>query len=331
MGEQHLPAERIGVTVGKFNPPHLGHLHLVETAAQEVDRLFLLLCDRPDQTLPAEQRRRWLVDSAPTNVAVIVTPDDLPEANEPWAARALHLLPRRPDVAFTSEPWGSGWAAAMGAEHRSVDERRDRHPISGTALRESLGEHFEWLVPAARAELARRVVLVGAESTGKTTLADALARELGTVWVPEYGRWYWEGRRHLPDQSWSTDEFRRIARAQRSLEHDLARRSRRGLVVNDTDALVTAVWHERYLDRRDAELDAMVEPPDLYLVCCPDFDWVQDGTRESHVEREGMHAAMLARAEASGAAVAVLTGSHDERIALALALIHPLTVHPRLV
>jgi nicotinamide riboside kinase len=58
-----------------------------------------------------------------------------------------------------------------------------------------------------RAGLARRVVVIGAESTGKTTLAQALAENLGTVWVPEYGRWYWEGRRCLADQEWDTGEF----------------------------------------------------------------------------------------------------------------------------
>ena len=87
----------------------------------------------------------------------------------------------------------------MGARHHSVDARRTTFPISGTALRAELGAHFAWLVPAARAELARRIVLVGAESTGKTTMAEELAAELGSVWVPEHGRWYWEGRRYRAD------------------------------------------------------------------------------------------------------------------------------------
>lgn len=73
-----------GVTIGKFNPPHLGHLHLIQRAASLVQQLFVVLCDRADQTIPAELRRSWLVDAAPSNVTVLVTPDDLPEASEPW-------------------------------------------------------------------------------------------------------------------------------------------------------------------------------------------------------------------------------------------------------
>ncbi len=320
----------VGVVVGKFNPPHLGHLHLIEQGAAHVGRLYVLLCDRLDQSIAVDRREAWLRDAAPENVTVIVTPDDPPAANEPWAQRALDVLPERPDVAFTSEEWGPGWAELMGARHVMIDHGRESFPISGAELRADLRARFDWLVPAARADLAKRVVLVGAESTGKSTLAEALAQALGTVWVPEHGRWYWEGRRHLVDQSWTSDEFQRIARAQRRLEDDLARRAYQGVVIADTDALVTAVWHERYLGWSDDELDALAAEvcPDLYLVCAPDFEWVQDGTRESPAHRQAMHESVLRRTDASRAQVAVLSGSPDARLAEALSLIEPLTDFP---
>ncbi|MDH3261402.1 MAG: AAA family ATPase [Acidimicrobiia bacterium] len=323
----------VGVTVGKFNPPHLGHLHLIETAAAQVDHLYVMLGDRPDQTIPAHRRRAWLEDAVPANVTILVTRDDLPPANKPWAERALEVLPDRPDLAFTSEPWGDGWAELMGAAHVPVDLDRTLFPISAEVLRADLGANFHWLIPAARAELARRVVVIGAESTGKTTLAQALANSLGTVWVPEYGRWYWEGRRYLADQRWDTDEFRRIAAAQRSLEADLARRAAHGVVVSDTDALVTAVWHDRYLGFSDPDSEAGLEEarPDLYLLCSPDFEWVQDGTRESNHRRVSMHQAMAERARASGADVVVLTGPPEQRLERALELVRPLTVFPKLI
>lgn len=326
------PLRPVGVTIGKFNPPHLGHLHLIRRAAGEVDRLFVVLCDRADQTIRGDERRSWLQRDAPKNATFIVTPDDLPEASEPWARRVLALLPDPPDLAFTSEPWGPEWAALMGAEHVAVDELRTAFPISGTEVRADLGGAFQWLVPSARVALAHRVVLIGAESTGKSTMAEALAREFHTVWVPEHGRWYWEGRRYLLDQSWSSDELRRIGAAQRRLAADLARRSPNGLVVEDTDTLVTAVWHERYLGSADPELDTMASEalPDLYLMCAPDFEWVQDGTRESKDHRREMHGRMLSRAEASGRPVAVLQGTHEERLVQAVTLVRPLLSFPEL-
>ena len=324
---------RCGVVVGKFNPPHLGHLHLIEQGAALVERLFVLLCDRPDQSIPVELRRQWLEDVVPANVSVLVTPDDLPAANEPWALRALEVLPEPPVLAFTSEEWGAGWAALMGAEHVMVDLERTAFPVSGTAMRADLRANFESLVPSARAGLARRVVVIGAEASGKSTLAEGLAAELGTVWVPEHGRWYWEGRRYLGDQSWSSDEFVRIAHAQRRLEADLARKASRGVVVADTDALVTAVWHERYVGSANPKLDALAKGwvPDLYLVCRPDFGWVQDGTRESESLRDEMQASMEQRAHASGVEVVVLSGPHEQRLAKALAAIDAVTEFEELI
>lgn len=327
------PEAAIGVVVGKFNPPHLGHLHLIRTGARLVDRLFVLLCDRPDQTFSAQQRCRWLVDAVPENVTILITPDNLPVANGPWAERTLEILPTPPNLAFTSEEWGDGWAELMGARHHLVDPDRSAFPISGAALRADLGGNFGWLVPAARAELTRRVVVIGSESTGKSTLAKALAAEMRTVWVPEHGRWYWEGRRHRIDQSWSTDEFRRIARAQRRLEDDLARLSPNGVIVADTNALVTAVWHERYIGVADPSLDAEAadRDPDLYLLCGDEFDWIQDGTRESGQHRARMQQRIEERARASGVPVVHLAGTHEKRMQTALGAIHALTVFPSYV
>ncbi len=62
----------------------------------------------------------------------------------------------------------------------------------------------------------------------------------------------------------------------------------------------------------------------------PDFDWVQDGTRESDHQRHWMHQAMAGRARASGAEVAVLTGPPEQRLDRALELVRPLTVFPTL-
>jgi NadR type nicotinamide-nucleotide adenylyltransferase len=182
---------RLGVSVGKFNPPHLGHLLLLTAAAARCDELHVLVGRRPGQALDAADRAAWLADALPDHVRFHVTDEDIPEAPGPWAAHALELLPRRPDVAFTSEAYGAPWAAAMGCAHEPVDPSRSRVPTSGTALRADLRGGFALLVPAARAALARRVVLVGAESTGKSTLADALAAALRTTAAPEHGRTYW--------------------------------------------------------------------------------------------------------------------------------------------
>jgi hypothetical protein len=66
------------------------------------------------------------------------------------------------------------------------------YPISGTAVRSNPLGCWDFLEPPVRAWYAKRICLVGAESTGKTTLAQMLAERYQTVWVPEYGREYSE-------------------------------------------------------------------------------------------------------------------------------------------
>jgi NadR type nicotinamide-nucleotide adenylyltransferase len=324
--------DQIGVAVGKFNPPHLGHVHLITTGALEVDHLHVILADRPDQTIPASDRAAWLADALPDNVTIIVTPDDLPLTNEAWARRAIELLPEPPTVAFTSEPWGPGWAEAMRARHVSIDVERAAAPISSTVLRADLRSNFEWLVPAARAGLARRVVVAGAESTGKTTLAHALAEHHSTVWVPEYGRLYWEGRRHTDNEGWTADEFTHIAETHHAVADRIARRAANGLVVLDTDALVTDVWRRRYLGDGDESLVGLAtsRPPDLYLVCAPDFAWVQDGSRESEQHRSAMHDHTLKAIASTGVHSVILEGDAQRRLTHAIELVDELTTYPAL-
>jgi HTH-type transcriptional regulator, transcriptional repressor of NAD biosynthesis genes len=311
-----------GACIGKFNPPHLGHAHLIASAAASCDELHVLVCDRADQTIRGSDRAAWLADIAPRHVRFHVTADDLPDAPGPWAERTLDLL-GPVDAVFTSEAYGPAWAQEMGAQHVAVDPQRGAFPTSGSALRRDLSGNFTWLVPAARAALARRVVLVGAESTGKSTLARDLADHLGEVWVPEHGRTYCDGHLHLRDQAWTSAEFRHIARVQTEMIDTLARRSQTGLVLADTDALVTAVWHQRYRGHDDPELEALATArvPALYLLCAPDLPWVQDGTRESRAHRLAMHDELVRRTLRSGAEVVEIAGHGRARLDAALTAI----------
>ena len=95
------------------------------------------------------------------------------------------------------------------------------------------------------ADDVKRICLLGAESTGKTTLARSLAAAYGTVWNPEYGRPYTELGRD-PDAPWTSAEFTHIARIQCWYEDCLAGSARRALFC-DTDAFTTALFHEVYL------------------------------------------------------------------------------------
>jgi len=169
-----------------------------------------------------------------------------PDDSALWARLTIGWLGQAPDVVFTSERYGEAYAHYLGCRHVLVDLERPRVPCSGTAVRAAPLGCWHYLAPCVRAHYARRVCVLGAESTGTTTLARALARRYRTKWVPEYGREYWIGKHAAGESAWSTGEFIHIAQEQARREDQMAREANR-LLVLDTDAFATGIWHERYL------------------------------------------------------------------------------------
>lgn len=130
-----------------------------------------------------------------------------------------------------------------------------------------------------------RIVLTGAECTGKTTLAKALSGYYGAPWTGEFVRDYTAGlKRPL-----SEDDLEPIARGQLALE-DSVLRSGGPLAIHDTNLFSSILYAKHYFDR---ELDWVNEAflqrhYTLYLLCTPEgITWKPDpGQRESPEARE---------------------------------------------
>ncbi len=301
----------IGLIVGKFYPPHAGHHHLIETGLAHCGTLHVLVGDNPAEAIPARDRADWLREIHPA-ARVHLVHDRYPEAPGPWADAARRILGRAPDVVFTSEDYGAPFAAALGCRHHPVDPARSRFPVSGTQVRHDPLAAWEFLRPPVRAALARRVVLIGAESTGKTALAARLAARFQTTWIPEYGRTYAEALPDLFSHPWQRHDFERIAAGQLELQ-DAGLRSCDRLLIEDTDTLATAVWQERYTGNFHHGLMRRLRLPHLYLLCTPDTPFVQDGTRDGEQIRGWMDRRFVEVLEGAGAAWARISGGWEER------------------
>lgn len=162
-----------------------------------------------------------------------------------------------------------------------------------------------------------RVRLLGGESTGKSTLADLLARRFTTAWVLEWGRPYSDPKDHS-GEPWTTADFIEIARRQNELEDITAFRAERVLFC-DTDALTTGIWHVEYLGRRDPGVEALgaARHYDLSLLLEPDIPWRQDGMRDSDQARRRQQAALQERLAELGQTATAIGGGVDERLASA--------------
>ncbi|MBA4372996.1 MAG: histidine kinase [Thermodesulfovibrio sp.] len=322
---------RTGVVVGKFYPPHRGHHFLIETASAQCEILFVLVCWKPEQSVPIDIRVACIREVHP-EVKVLAVEDILADDDTPgWAAYTVQLLGSAPDAVFTSEDYGEGYARAMGAKHVMLDRHRLTYPCSGTMLRNNPLEYLKWVTPCIRAFYVKRVCIVGAESTGKTTLAQKLAEHYQTNWVPEYGREYcvekWKDG-NITDV-WVSEEFVAIAKEQGRRE-DHAARSANKVLICDTDPFATSIWHERYLNNRSIEVETIANNRryDLYVLTGDEIPFVQDGLRDGEHIRHWMHKRFIAALTEKNRQWVLVTGEFSARISLAVRYIDEILEAP---
>jgi NadR type nicotinamide-nucleotide adenylyltransferase len=160
----------------------------------------------------------------------------------------------------------------------------------------------------------KRIAILGAESTGKSTLAPALAARYGTLWVPEYLREFVETQNRVPFE----DDQLAIARTQLAREEAMAAMPEaRRFLFCDTTPLLTAVYSRIYWGRVPPELLALEERHDYAatLVAGLDLPWVPDGLqRESEEVRKQVHECLLAVLRERGIPFTLLEGDLPQRM-----------------
>lgn len=348
-----------GLVIGKFFPLHEGHLALVQAAAEESDAVTVVIMGSALESVGLARRAGWLrggiaADPRLAGVEVVAIPCDAPveygtdiawNANVVLMEAALSAAGRPvPTTVFSSEPYGAELARRLGAHHRAFDPPRARCPISGTAARDDLVGGWARVAPSARLDLATRVIVVGAESTGTTTLARDLVehyRSHGFTSMPfvgEYGRDFtYELHREtserlgrdasMDDLVWLPEHFARIARRQTELEQAAALAC--PLVIADTDALATELWERRYLGSTSPAThhagSTAAPRRDVYLVTDHvGVPFEDDGWRDGEHLRAEMTAWFMAELTRRGHSWVPLRGGRAERLRYAVRLVDAL-------
>jgi NadR type nicotinamide-nucleotide adenylyltransferase len=146
-------------------------------------------------------------------------------------------------------------------------------------------------------------------------LAQALAAHFNVEAVAEYGREYCE----IHGTDLTMDDLIEIGRMQTDLIAQARSRAAR-LVIADTDALMTAVWADMMLGRRDPWFARWNEPADLYLLLDIDLPFITDELRLYGGEADRRHFFDLCKAELEtrGVRWRLVSGSGDARLANAL-------------
>jgi NadR type nicotinamide-nucleotide adenylyltransferase len=320
-----------GLVVGKFAPLHLGHEHAIRAALAACDHVVLLSYSRPEfPGCEPERRAAWLAARFPETTRIVLdgATEPLPENDEPddthraFCAAVLrrHAVPAI-DAVFSSEGYGAGFAADLArcqgrpVAHVTVDPDRRTVAISGTELRADVHGLRHFLAPAVYGSFVKRVALLGGESTGKSTLAAALADALGTLHVAEFGRELWDRK----GGALAFDDLLAIASEQiRREEAALVDPGTHRFLICDTTPLTTLFYSLEMFGRADPRLRELARRPYHHLLlCADDFPFRQDGTRRDPAFRS--KGQRWYRGQLAGLAHTEVTGGVRNRICQARA------------
>jgi HTH-type transcriptional regulator, transcriptional repressor of NAD biosynthesis genes len=309
---------RNGLVVGKFAPPHKGHQLLLETALSRCEHVTVLVYSNPDfPTMPSKTRASWIQELYPN--ARVLVPENVPhnDANDftqrEFVKKFLEQEKISIDAVFTSEHYGAGFAAHLGVHHVLIDLERIKTPISGTRVRQNVHANRAMLDPRIYRYFVQKIVFMGAESTGKSTLTEALAKKYQTKFVAEYGREVWMQKNGMLELA----DYVHIATHHRELEDVALLTSNRFLFV-DTNAITTMFWCYAYEGNGLPELTALARAAetryDHVFVCNDDIPFVQDGWRDDAIWRSRQQSLILYDLTVRGVLYTLVSGSLEERL-----------------
>ncbi|MCZ8523151.1 MULTISPECIES: AAA family ATPase [Paenibacillus] len=284
----------LGLTLGKFAPLHKGHQYMIETGLRETHHLIVVIYDCPETTdIPLTVRAGWIRRLYPQAEVIEAWNGPAETGYTPRIEKLqedyiLGLLGgRRVTHFYSSEPYGGHMSRRLGAVNRQVDPDRAAYPVSGTAVRQQPYEHRALVDGLVYRDLITRVVLLGAPSTGKTTLTAALAAARGTVWMPEYGREYWAA--HQQDRRLTPGQLVELAEGHLEREEKLACEAD-GVLFTDTNAVTTYLfsldYHGMALPRLEELARKAASAYDLVFLCGDDIPYDDTWDRSGEVHRE---------------------------------------------
>lgn len=312
-----------GLVIGKFMPPHKGHLELIKFAFRRCEKLIVAVCSRPEEPIAGKLRYQWMKEmfNDHKNITIAQIKKDLPQDREPshlasraWA-RYLGKRFENIDVMFSSEIYGRWVGKYMGVDHVMFDLERKKIPVSATQIRRDPFKHWEYIPSVVKPYFVKKICIYGPESTGKSTLAEQLAEHYKTVFVPEYARGYIE--RHGNKFSYKDMEI--VAKRQAELEKEMAEQADK-LLFCDTDSITTLIYSRHYFRKASKIVKKLADKKryELYLFMKTDIPWVDDPQRDLGGRREEFEGIFKRELARRNIPFVTITGKGRARLDLAI-------------
>lgn len=332
----------VGFYGGKFLPLHQGHVYSIVKASSMVDQLYVVLshsekrdrklCDDSEfPYIPSRIRLRWLsqVTKNMANVKVIEVEDDAGDEDYDWKEGSLKIreaIRTKINFVFSSEQNYESIFQELYPEATQfiIDENREHFPISATDIRsKGVFHYWDYIPQVVKPHFIKRVVILGTESCGKSTLTRNLAMMFNTTYVEEYGRTFCEDLGGC-DGIMMEEDYPLIAYGHKLKEYEAIQKANKFVFI-DTEAVVTQFYSELYNHKHQKVLNeiAQLQKYDLCLYLEPDVKWVDDGLRVhgENAVREENNLRLKELLTLNGVEYVSIQGNYQQRLDRAVELI----------
>lgn len=307
-----------GLVIGKFLPPHKGHVALLDFAAKQCDELIVSISDAKDDVIDPALRLNWLKHLFKDKPAIrfYLLEDNfdnvqlpLEERTKVWA-EVIHKTYPPVDFVYSSEAYGQPFAKHLSAKHVSFDADRKQIPVSASQIRKSPFQYWDFIPEIVKPHFVKKICFYGAESTGKSVMSKKMAEKYQTVFVPEVAR------EMITSNTFNREDIIAIGREQTARVFAQLKKANK-ILFCDTDVITTQIYSRHYLKVVPPflyELERMVQY-DLYFLFEIDTEWVNDGLRDqgSAEARQNMHQIFKEELDRRKINYITVQGSWDER------------------
>ena len=277
---------------GKFLPFHKGHEAMINFALTECDFLTVLVCCSHEENIPAKTRQKWIEKTFEKVSKIEIKSynyleSELPNTSQSsqgvskiWSAKFKEFFPNY-DLVITSEEYGNYVASFMKIKHIAFDIPKQLFPVSATAIRNNIFTNWNFLPDSVKPNFTIKVVLLGTESTGKTTLTERLSNHFNCSSVNEAGR-----DLIANSNSFEFDDLHLVA-SEHAKRIDKAVLEKSPLIIIDTDIHIT-MSYAKFIFNQTLNVEREIYNSNkavLYLYLNNDVEYLQDGTRLTEEDR----------------------------------------------